>query len=94
MHHLAAVFTGRGPDVDHPVGVGDGVLVVLDNDECIAQIPKARKGFNESPVVALVQSDRRLVKHVEHPGQPGADLGCQPDALGLAAGQRARRPAQ
>jgi hypothetical protein len=40
------------------------------------------------PVVALVQADRRLVEHVEHADQAGADLGGQPDALRLAAGQR------
>ena len=41
-------------------------------------------------VVALVQPDRRLVEHVEHADQAGADLGGQPDALRLAAGQRGR----
>jgi hypothetical protein len=33
---------------------------------------------------------RRLVEHVEHADQAGADLGGQPDALRLAAGQRGR----
>src|SRR4029077_9792176 len=32
--------------------------------------------------------DRRLVEDVEDPGQLRADLGGQPDALALAAGQR------
>ncbi len=41
-------------------------------------------------VVALVQADRRLVEHIEHAGQPGADLRGEANALALAAGQRAR----
>ena len=41
-----------------------------------------------------MQPDGRLVEHVEHADQPGADLGGQPDALGLTAGQRGRRPRQ
>ena len=40
-------------------------------------------------VVALVQADARLVEHVEHADQAGADLGGEPDALRLAARQRA-----
>jgi hypothetical protein len=36
-----------------------------------------------------MQPDRRLVEHVEHAGQAGADLRGEPDALALAAGQRA-----
>ncbi len=39
----------------------------------------------------LVEADRRLVEHVEHAHQLAADLGGQPDALALAAGERRRR---
>jgi hypothetical protein len=38
-------------------------------------------------IVPLVQTDRRLIQHIEHSDQPGADLGGQPDPLRLAAGQ-------
>ena len=37
-----------------------------------------------------MQTDGRLVEHVEHADQTGADLGGQPDALRLTAGERAR----
>ena len=47
------------------------------------------QGLDQPVVVALVQADRRLVQHVEHADQAGADLGGQPDALRLAAGQGA-----
>ena len=47
--------------------------------------------LDQPVVVALVQADARLVEDVEDADQAGADLGGQPDALGLAAGQRGRR---
>ena len=37
---------------------------------------------------------RRLVEDVEHADQAGADLGGQPDALRLAAGERAGGPVE
>ena len=92
VHHPPAMLAGGRPDVDDPVGVGDGVLVVLDDDQGVTQIPQAREGFDQAAVVALVQPDGRLVEDVEHTHQAGADLGGQPDALRLAAGERPRRP--
>ena len=35
---LAAVLAGAGPDVDDPVGGLDGVLVVLDDDQGVAEV--------------------------------------------------------
>ena len=84
------MLPGGRTDVDDPVGVRDGVFVVLDDDQRVAEIPQPREGFDESPVVALMQTDGRLVEHVEHTDQTRADLGGQPDTLGLTAGERAR----
>jgi hypothetical protein len=88
---LAAVLPRSRADVDDPVGGGDGVLVVLDDDEGVAEVAQPHQGLDEPVVVALVQADRGLVEDVEHAHQAGPDLGRQADALGLAAGQRARR---
>ena len=55
-------------------------------------LPRSRRRlqrFEQARVVALVQADRRLVEHVEHAGEAGADLRGEADALALAAGQRA-----
>ena len=41
-----------------------------------------------------MQADRGLVEHIEHAGQARADLRGEPDALALAARQRARRARQ
>ena len=94
VDHLTAVLAGTRADVDDPVGRGDGVLVVLDDDEGVAEVAQPGQRLDEPVVVALVQADRGLVEDVEHADQPGPDLRGQPDALRLAAGQRAGRPVQ
>ncbi len=86
---MAAVNAGAGADVEHVVGGADGVLVVLDHDHGVAEVAQPLERFEEARIVALVQPDRRLVEHVEHAGEAGADLRGEPDALALAAGQRA-----
>ncbi len=62
---------------------------MLDHQHRVAEIAQARERLQQPVVVALMQADRRLVEHVEHAGQAGADLGGEADALALAAGQRA-----
>ena len=78
-------------DVDDVVGLRDRGLVVLDDDEGVPEVAQPDQGVEQAPVVALVQADRGLVQDVQDPDEPAADLRGQPDALGLAAGQRARR---
>ena len=80
---------GAGADIDHVIGDADGVLVMLDHDHGVAEVAQPLQGFEEPRIVALVQADRRLVEHVEHAGEAGADLRGEPDALALAARQRA-----
>ena len=62
---LTAQLAGSGPDVNDPVGRADGVLVMLDDDERVAQVPQPLEGLDESGVVALVQTDTGLVQDVE-----------------------------
>ena len=69
------------------VGGADGVLVVFDNDHRIPEIPQAAEGRNEAVVVALVQTDARLVEDIQDTREARADLRGEPDALGLAAGE-------
>ena len=82
---MPAVNPGPRPHIDDPIGGADRLFVVLDDDDSVAEVTQPLQGIEQAPVVALVQSDRRLVQHVEHPGQPGADLRGEPDALALAA---------
>ena len=91
---LAAVLPCTRTDVDGPVGMPDGVLVVLDHDQRVAEVLEPYQGLDQPVVVALVESDRRLVEHVQDTDETGADLGGEPDPLRLAAGQRAGRPVE
>ena len=78
-----------GADVDDIVRRPDRVLVVLDHDHRVAEPAQAPQRVEQARIVALVQPDRRLVEHIEHAGEARADLRSKPDALALAAGQRA-----
>ena len=91
---LPAVLTGAGADVDDPVGGADRLLVVLDHDQGVAEVLEPDQGLDQPLVVALVEPDRRLVEDVEDADQARADLGGQPDALGLAARQRPAGPVE
>ena len=91
-NHLAAVDARAGPHVDNVIRAQDRVLVVLDDDDRIAEVAQPLEGFEQAVVVALVQPDGRLVEDVENPGQPRADLRGEPDALAFAAGKGRRGP--
>ena len=66
VHHATAELPGAGSDVDDEVGQADGLLVVFDHDDRVAEVAQSLERGDQSAVVALVQSDRRLVQHVEH----------------------------
>ena len=92
-HDLAARARPRlRADVHDPVRRRDRVLVVLHDDHRVAQVAQPQQRLDQPVVVPLVQARRRLVQHVQHPGQARADLRREPDPLRLAAGQRRRRP--
>ena len=76
-----------GPDVDDPVGRPDRLLVVLDDEDRVAEVAQPGQRGDELRVVPLVEPDRRLVEDVQDAHQRRADLGGQPDPLRLAAGQ-------
>src|SRR6185295_1423802 len=88
---LSAVLTSPRTHVDDVICRQDRVGVVFDDDHAVAQIAQVLQGRQQPVVVALVQSDRRLVEHVHDAGQSRAYLRGEPDALRLAAGQRLGR---
>ena len=87
-HDFAAVHARAGTDVDDVVGRADRVLVVLDHDHRVAEVAQPGQRAEQALVVALMQADGRLVEHIHHADQAGADLRGEADALRLAAGQR------
>ena len=77
------------PEIDEIIGRADGVFVVLDDDDGVAEVAQFAQRGQQPLVVALVQADARLVEDVEDAGELRADLRGEPDALRLAAGERA-----
>src|SRR5450759_2908577 len=77
--HAAAVLAGPRPHVDDVVGRAHRLLVMLDDDDGIAQVAQAQERVDEAPVVALMQADAGLVEDVEHADQRRAALRGQDD---------------
>ena len=84
----AAVRAGSGPEVHDIVGLPDRILVVLDDDDGIAEIAQVDQRVEQALIVALMQADGGLVQDVHDADQPRADLAREADALRLAARER------
>src|SRR5712692_9195133 len=71
-----------------------GFCVVLDHHHRVAQVAQAEQGLEQAPIIALVETDRRLVEDIEDADEAGTDLRGEPDALAFSSGQRGGRPIQ
>ena len=76
------------PHFDDVVRGPDGVFVVLDDEDGVADVTEPLDRRDHLDVVFRMQSDARLVEHVEHPHQTRPDLGREADPLRLAARER------
>ena len=86
-HHFPTPPSGQGTHVDNVVSFAHHLLVVLDDDDCVARVAKFLERVDEAPVVALVKADARFVEDVEHVHELGTYLRGQADALALASAQ-------
>ena len=77
------------PEIQNVIRRTNRVRVVFDDKHGVAQIAQAFERVQQPVVVALVQADARLVQNIEHADERRADLRGEPDALRLAAAQRA-----
>ena len=87
----AAVPPRARPQIDDIVRAPDRLFIVLDHQHGVAEIAQIFERSQQPPVVAVVQSDRRLVQHIQHAAQLRSNLRRQPNALPLAARQSRRR---
>ncbi len=83
---IAAVDAGAGAEVHDVVRGAQGLLVVLDDDQGVADVAQVDEGVDKFLVVPLVQADRGLVEDVEDPDEGRSDLRREAYALGLAPG--------
>ncbi len=87
---IAAVLARARTHVHKVISRAHRALVVLDHEHGVPEVAQALERGDQLLVIALVQTDRRLVEDVEHAHERRADLGRQADALGLPSGQRGR----
>ena len=91
---MPAVFARSGPQVNDVVGGAHNRLVVFYDKHGVAQIAQPLERLDEAVVVRGMQSDGRLVAHVQHAHKSRSDLRRQADALRLAAAERGRHSGQ
>jgi hypothetical protein len=85
VDHFAAVAARFGADVDEVVGGADDFLVVLYDDDGVAQVTQLLQDVDEELRVARVQADAGFVEDVHGAHQGAAQRGGQVDALAFAA---------
>ena len=85
---------GAGPEVDDVVGDGDRLRLVLDHEHGVALVAQLEQQLVHPLDVVGVEADGRLVEDVGDVGERRAQVADHLGALGLAAGQRARRPVE
>ena len=78
-----------GAEVHEVVGGAHHRLVVLDDEDGVAEIAQPLERLDEARVVDGVQADGRLVADVEHAHEAGAYLRREAYPLPLAAAERA-----
>ncbi len=86
-HHFAAVTAGARAEIDDVIGAANRVLVMLDHQHGVAQVAQRFQRLQQAIVVAMMQTDRRLIEHVQHAAQLRANLRRQANALAFAAAQ-------
>ena len=86
------MLTRARPDVDNLVRRVHRVLIVLDDDQRIAEVTKPFQRIQQPVVIPLMKPDARLIEDIKHADKTGADLRREPDTLRLPAGKRARCP--
>ena len=67
---------------------------MLHHHQRISDISQVFQRRKELSVIPLVEAYAGLIQDIGNSHQPGADLGRQPDPLGLSSGEGSRRPGQ
>ena len=60
-NNLAAMNTRTRADIDHPIGLEDRVLIMLDHDNGIAEIAQPLQRAEQPLIIPLMQAYRGLV---------------------------------
>src|SRR5204863_5630801 len=91
-YDFAASFSAARSQLHHVLGHLDRRQIVLDNEYTVAGVAQSLQQLEQPVHVARMQANRWLVENIERVNQLRAKRIGESDSLGLAAGQRARRP--
>ena len=84
---FAAMDAGLRPHVDEHVRGADDFLVMLDDDDRIADVPQALEHADQPVGIPRMQADGGLVEDVHGADERAAEGGDEVDALAFAAGK-------
>src|SRR5665213_3153853 len=82
------MLAGARPQVDEVIGRAHGLLVVLNDDDRVAKIAKLPQRCEQTRIISLVQSNRRLIENVKHANESRPDLRRETNALRFPTRQR------
>src|SRR5687767_10758299 len=84
-YHNSAMRARAGAKIDNVIRATNSFLIVLNNQDRVAQIAQRGQRIQQTPVVARMQTDRRLVQNVQHAAKLRSNLRRQTDSLTFAA---------
>ncbi len=84
-NYATAFHAGTRPHVNHAVRMAHGVFVVFHDNQGVTLRTQMFQHPEQFIVIAGVEPDARLVKHVKHALQTGAHGTCKPDSLRFTA---------
>ena len=87
-HHHAPMHTSPRTNVKNVVSLANRLFIMFDNNHGIALITQVFERAQQAVIVALMQTDRRFIQHVQHPGKPRANLRGQTYPLAFPAAER------
>ena len=91
---LAAVFSRARAEIENAVGGAHDVGIVLDDQDRVSQVAQVVQDLDQPMRVAAVQSDGRLVEHIQRADQPRSQRSRELNALRFAAGERGGEPVE
>ncbi len=79
-------ITRAGSEVHDVIRLVQGIAVMFHDNDGVVQVAQVLKSTQQQRVVPRMQPDSRLVKNVQHTGQPASDLRSKPNALCFPTG--------
>ena len=88
--HASAKLARAGAEIEQIIRRANHIGIVLDDEDCIAQIAQVLEDPDELGGVARMQADRRLVQHIQRTYQLRAERSRELNALRFSAGESRR----